>query len=140
MWGRGVNGDTRLGRRDDKTLLYTCELYLPSRHTTTTTSQCSLSGPRWQRWSCGGLRKPGRVSCEGFRMQPNTHTLALRPPHGLIHTQNQRSGFRSAVDRIYLDQTRFPNESLHIVTNTLGSVNVNAEPDVPVRVAHPKLV
>jgi len=73
-------------------------------------------------------------------MELNAHIFALRVPHGLIHAQNQRGSLRSAVDRVDLNQARFPNESLHVVTDSLRPVDVHTKPDVPVRVTHSEFV
>lgn len=65
-----------------------------------------------------------------------THSFALGVTNGLVHTEDQACGLRRTADRVYLDETRLPNERVHVITHALGAVDVHAGPELALRVPH----
>jgi len=72
--------------------------------------------------------------------QKCAHLLALRIADCLVNTQDEAGGFRRAANRINFHQTRLPDKSLHVIADTSGAIDINAEPFAIGGVLHTQLV
>ena len=70
----------------------------------------------------------------------STYRLALGVPDGLIHRNDQTRGLHCAADCIGLDQTRLPDERIQVVSDTIGTIDIDANPCLSTRMFHAELV
>jgi len=69
-----------------------------------------------------------------------TYGFALGISDSLVHGNDQTRSLHCATNRVDLDQTGLPDKCFQIVTDAIGSININTDPFLAARVSHTKLV
>lgn len=94
----------------------------------------------------GGARGPGfgfgnTSQAEIYvQMDIRTYRFTLWVPDGLIHAEDQTCGFRCTADCVGFDKTGFPYESVHIVADTVSTVNIDSSPLLSFGMFHAKFI
>jgi hypothetical protein len=60
-----------------------------------------------------------------------TYGFALGISDSLIHGNDQTRSLHRAANRVDLDQTGLPDKCIQIVSDAIGSVNINTNPFLP---------
>jgi hypothetical protein len=73
-------------------------------------------------------------------MEKKAYLFALGVPDRLVHAQDEARCFGGAGNCIQLDESRLPNECIHVITYALRAVDINPKPSIATCMPHAQLV